>query len=171
MMKAQQEANQSIMQSMMEKMTSICFKKCAGHSVSSLWIEGEVEVGIIAGTGWSSAAWDGISPFHWICRFLLLSQIEDQSHDMVHRPPAFQDILIYVLFILAHHTFFYFLNSHVTKYDMWNVWKIWNILCYQGNKLDSSEQRCMAQCQDRYLDVRQQVQEALQKRQGWGFKC
>ena len=51
MMKAQQEANQSIMQSMMEKMTSICFKKCAGHSVSSLWIEGEVEVGIIAGTG------------------------------------------------------------------------------------------------------------------------
>jgi len=35
-----------------------------------------------------------------------------------------------------------------------------------GDKLDSSEQRCMASCQDRYLDVRGAVQEALQKRQG-----
>lgn len=35
-----------------------------------------------------------------------------------------------------------------------------------GDKLDSGEQRCMASCQDRYLDVRGAVQEALQKRQG-----
>ena len=35
-----------------------------------------------------------------------------------------------------------------------------------GDKLDTSEQRCMASCQDRYLDVRGAVQEALQKRQG-----
>lgn len=35
-----------------------------------------------------------------------------------------------------------------------------------GDKLDSREQGCMAACQDRYLDTRGQVQEALQKRQG-----
>lgn len=35
-----------------------------------------------------------------------------------------------------------------------------------GDRLDSREQSCMAACQDRYLDTRQQVQEALQKRQG-----
>mmetsp|Transcript_8059 Transcript_8059/g.11563 ORF Transcript_8059/g.11563 Transcript_8059/m.11563 type:complete len:87 (-) Transcript_8059:213-473(-) len=34
-----------------------------------------------------------------------------------------------------------------------------------GDKLDSREQACMASCQDRYLDTRQQVQDALQKRQ------
>jgi DNA-directed RNA polymerase specialized sigma24 family protein len=34
MLQAQQEANQQIMQSMMEKMISTCFKKCAGTSVS-----------------------------------------------------------------------------------------------------------------------------------------
>jgi len=67
MMKAQQEANQQIMQGMLEKMISTCYSKCAGTS---------------------------------------------------------------------------------------------------GDKLDSREQGCLAQCQDRYLDVRQQVQEALQKRQG-----
>jgi hypothetical protein len=33
MMKAQQEANQQIMQEMIEKMTASCFKKCAGTSV------------------------------------------------------------------------------------------------------------------------------------------
>eukprot|EP00549_Striatella_unipunctata_P014038 CAMPEP_0118679344 /NCGR_PEP_ID=MMETSP0800-20121206/3734_1 /TAXON_ID=210618 ORGANISM="Striatella unipunctata, Strain CCMP2910" /NCGR_SAMPLE_ID=MMETSP0800 /ASSEMBLY_ACC=CAM_ASM_000638 /LENGTH=70 /DNA_ID=CAMNT_0006575325 /DNA_START=121 /DNA_END=333 /DNA_ORIENTATION=+ len=67
MMQAQQEANQQIMQDMMNRMTASCFKKCAGTS---------------------------------------------------------------------------------------------------GDKLDSREQSCMAMCQDRYLDTRQQVQEALQKRQG-----
>mmetsp|Transcript_21527 Transcript_21527/g.30156 ORF Transcript_21527/g.30156 Transcript_21527/m.30156 type:complete len:87 (+) Transcript_21527:168-428(+) len=45
-------------------------------------------------------------------------------------------------------------------------------ICYEkctgtsGDKLDSREQSCLAHCQDRYLDVRQQVQEALQRRQG-----
>mmetsp|Transcript_10508 Transcript_10508/g.15307 ORF Transcript_10508/g.15307 Transcript_10508/m.15307 type:complete len:87 (-) Transcript_10508:252-512(-) len=34
-----------------------------------------------------------------------------------------------------------------------------------GDKLDSREQSCMASCQDRYLDTRAQVQEALAKRQ------
>lgn len=34
MMRAQQEANQQIMQSMLEKMVSTCFKKCSGTSVS-----------------------------------------------------------------------------------------------------------------------------------------
>mmetsp|Transcript_21111 Transcript_21111/g.30971 ORF Transcript_21111/g.30971 Transcript_21111/m.30971 type:complete len:86 (+) Transcript_21111:65-322(+) len=34
-----------------------------------------------------------------------------------------------------------------------------------GDKLDSREQSCMANCQDRYLDARAQVQEALAKRQ------
>lgn len=34
-----------------------------------------------------------------------------------------------------------------------------------GDKLDSREQSCMAACQDRYLDTRAQVQEALEKRQ------
>mmetsp|Transcript_37131 Transcript_37131/g.52457 ORF Transcript_37131/g.52457 Transcript_37131/m.52457 type:complete len:84 (-) Transcript_37131:19-270(-) len=35
-----------------------------------------------------------------------------------------------------------------------------------GDRLDNREQGCMASCQDRYFDTRQQVQEALQKRQG-----
>mmetsp|Transcript_19965 Transcript_19965/g.29608 ORF Transcript_19965/g.29608 Transcript_19965/m.29608 type:complete len:85 (+) Transcript_19965:91-345(+) len=35
-----------------------------------------------------------------------------------------------------------------------------------GDRLDNREQACMASCQDRYLDTRGQVQEALQKRQG-----
>eukprot|EP00566_Odontella_aurita_P029552 CAMPEP_0113600502 /NCGR_PEP_ID=MMETSP0015_2-20120614/42738_1 /TAXON_ID=2838 /ORGANISM="Odontella" /LENGTH=69 /DNA_ID=CAMNT_0000508757 /DNA_START=221 /DNA_END=430 /DNA_ORIENTATION=+ /assembly_acc=CAM_ASM_000160 len=35
-----------------------------------------------------------------------------------------------------------------------------------GDRLDNKEQSCMAMCQDRYLDTRAQVQEALQKRQG-----
>jgi|Transcript_5185 hypothetical protein len=34
-----------------------------------------------------------------------------------------------------------------------------------GDKLDSREQACMAMCQDRFLDVRAQVTEALQRRQ------
>mmetsp|Transcript_24188 Transcript_24188/g.49006 ORF Transcript_24188/g.49006 Transcript_24188/m.49006 type:complete len:86 (+) Transcript_24188:53-310(+) len=34
-----------------------------------------------------------------------------------------------------------------------------------GDRLDSKEQACMAVCQDRFLDVRAQVTEALQKRQ------
>ena len=35
----------------------------------------------------------------------------------------------------------------------------------QGDRLDSREQACMAACQDRYLETRQQVQEALTRRQ------
>jgi len=66
MMRAQMEANESVMQAMMEKMTKSCFEKCAGTS---------------------------------------------------------------------------------------------------GDRLDSREQSCMASCQDRYLDVRQQVMHALEKRQ------
>lgn len=34
-----------------------------------------------------------------------------------------------------------------------------------GDRLDSREQSCLAMCQDRYLDCRQQVQEALQRKQ------
>ncbi|GKY91106.1 hypothetical protein MPSEU_000083400 [Mayamaea pseudoterrestris] len=34
-----------------------------------------------------------------------------------------------------------------------------------GDKLDSREQSCLAMCQDRYLESRAQVQEALGKRQ------
>mmetsp|Transcript_28155 Transcript_28155/g.32423 ORF Transcript_28155/g.32423 Transcript_28155/m.32423 type:complete len:87 (-) Transcript_28155:381-641(-) len=34
-----------------------------------------------------------------------------------------------------------------------------------GDRLDNKEQSCMANCQDRFFDTRQQVQEALQKRQ------
>mmetsp|Transcript_43477 Transcript_43477/g.49324 ORF Transcript_43477/g.49324 Transcript_43477/m.49324 type:complete len:81 (-) Transcript_43477:274-516(-) len=34
-----------------------------------------------------------------------------------------------------------------------------------GDRLDKREQSCMALCQDRYLDTRAQVQEALQRRQ------
>lgn len=66
MIRAQQEANQQVMQAMLEKMVATCFKKCAGTS---------------------------------------------------------------------------------------------------GDRLDSREQSCMANCQDRYFDVREQVQLALQKRQ------
>jgi hypothetical protein len=66
MMRAQQEANQQIMQGMIEKMTATCFKKCAGTS---------------------------------------------------------------------------------------------------GDRLDKKEQGCLANCQDRYLDTREQVQAALAKRQ------
>jgi len=36
----------------------------------------------------------------------------------------------------------------------------------QGDKLDSREQACMGACQDRYLQTRQEVQQALQNRQG-----
>lgn len=35
----------------------------------------------------------------------------------------------------------------------------------QGDKLDRNEQSCLANCQDRYLDAREQVQAALSKRQ------
>mmetsp|Transcript_15965 Transcript_15965/g.20265 ORF Transcript_15965/g.20265 Transcript_15965/m.20265 type:complete len:87 (-) Transcript_15965:372-632(-) len=35
-----------------------------------------------------------------------------------------------------------------------------------GDKLDSKEQSCLAMCQDRYFDIREQVQAALKKRQG-----
>jgi Tim10/DDP family zinc finger len=33
MMKAQQEANEQVMQEMMKRMTSACFERCAGTSV------------------------------------------------------------------------------------------------------------------------------------------
>jgi Tim10/DDP family zinc finger len=38
-------------------------------------------------------------------------------------------------------------------------------LFYKGDRLDTREQACMASCQDRYLDTRLQVQNALEKRQ------
>ena len=97
MMQAQQEANDQIMRTMVEKMVASCFKKCAGTSVS---------VAIFVG-------------YHRIGTFLPLA---------LNQPPT--------------------------------------ILPVQGDKLDSREQSCMASCQDRYLDTRAQVQEALQKRQG-----
>mmetsp|Transcript_24694 Transcript_24694/g.35429 ORF Transcript_24694/g.35429 Transcript_24694/m.35429 type:complete len:84 (+) Transcript_24694:61-312(+) len=34
-----------------------------------------------------------------------------------------------------------------------------------GDRLDNREQACMASCQDRYLEVREQVMKALEKRQ------
>jgi hypothetical protein len=36
MVKAQQEANQQVMQNMMQQMASACFDRCAGNSVSRL---------------------------------------------------------------------------------------------------------------------------------------
>ena len=35
-----------------------------------------------------------------------------------------------------------------------------------GDRLDSKEQSCLANCQDRFLDVRKAVQDSLEKRQG-----
>ncbi|KAL3827618.1 hypothetical protein ACHAXA_000491 [Cyclostephanos tholiformis] len=35
-----------------------------------------------------------------------------------------------------------------------------------GDRLDSKEQGCLANCQDRFLDVRKAVQDSLEKRQG-----
>ena len=52
-----------------------------------------------------------------------------------------------------------FISSHLTFCTS----SSWHLV--QGDKLDSREQGCMAMCQDRYLDVRGQVTEALQKRQ------
>jgi hypothetical protein len=37
-----------------------------------------------------------------------------------------------------------------------------------GDKLDRSEQSCMANCQDQYLETRSKVQESLEQRQS-GF--
>mmetsp|Transcript_27988 Transcript_27988/g.58825 ORF Transcript_27988/g.58825 Transcript_27988/m.58825 type:complete len:87 (-) Transcript_27988:418-678(-) len=34
-----------------------------------------------------------------------------------------------------------------------------------GDRLDNKEQACLASCQDRFLDVRKAVQDALEKRQ------
>mmetsp|Transcript_10912 Transcript_10912/g.19591 ORF Transcript_10912/g.19591 Transcript_10912/m.19591 type:complete len:87 (+) Transcript_10912:247-507(+) len=34
-----------------------------------------------------------------------------------------------------------------------------------GDRLDSKEQGCLANCQDRFLDVRKAVQESLERRQ------
>ena len=39
------------------------------------------------------------------------------------------------------------------------------IFYFKGDRLDTREQACMASCQDRYLDTRLQVQNALEKRQ------
>mmetsp|Transcript_9078 Transcript_9078/g.16599 ORF Transcript_9078/g.16599 Transcript_9078/m.16599 type:complete len:86 (+) Transcript_9078:150-407(+) len=35
-----------------------------------------------------------------------------------------------------------------------------------GDRLDSKEQGCLANCQDRFLDVRKAVQDSLERRQG-----
>eukprot|EP00565_Helicotheca_tamesis_P004577 CAMPEP_0185730384 /NCGR_PEP_ID=MMETSP1171-20130828/9720_1 /TAXON_ID=374046 /ORGANISM="Helicotheca tamensis, Strain CCMP826" /LENGTH=86 /DNA_ID=CAMNT_0028399415 /DNA_START=24 /DNA_END=284 /DNA_ORIENTATION=+ len=37
-----------------------------------------------------------------------------------------------------------------------------------GDRLDTREQSCMAMCQDRYLETREQVQKALEKRNTMG---
>ena len=42
MIKAQQEANTSIMQSMMEQMVESCFDRCAGTSVCIYFVTGEI---------------------------------------------------------------------------------------------------------------------------------
>ncbi|KAL7549941.1 hypothetical protein ACHAWF_013208 [Thalassiosira exigua] len=34
-----------------------------------------------------------------------------------------------------------------------------------GDRLDSREQSCLANCQDRYLEIRQAVQDSLERRQ------
>lgn len=34
-----------------------------------------------------------------------------------------------------------------------------------GDRLDSKEQSCLANCQDRFLDVRKAVQDSLERRQ------
>ncbi len=39
MLEAQMEANQSLRQALMEKMTKSCFEKCAGTSVSSILLQ------------------------------------------------------------------------------------------------------------------------------------
>ena len=39
----------------------------------------------------------------------------------------------------------------------------------QGDRLDSREQSCLASCQDQYLEIRNQVQRALEQRQANGM--
>mmetsp|Transcript_18067 Transcript_18067/g.41640 ORF Transcript_18067/g.41640 Transcript_18067/m.41640 type:complete len:86 (-) Transcript_18067:1483-1740(-) len=38
-----------------------------------------------------------------------------------------------------------------------------------GDRLDSREQSCLASCQDQYLEIRNQVQQALEHRQANGL--
>jgi len=39
----------------------------------------------------------------------------------------------------------------------------------KGDRLDSREQSCLASCQDQYLEIRSQVQQALEQRQANGM--
>ena len=39
----------------------------------------------------------------------------------------------------------------------------------KGDKLDSREQSCLGACQDRYLETRARIQEALERRQASGM--
>jgi Tim10/DDP family zinc finger len=39
----------------------------------------------------------------------------------------------------------------------------------KGDKLDSREQSCLGACQDRYLETRTRIQEALERRQASGM--
>lgn len=58
-------------------------------------------------------------------------------------------------------------NQRIMQSMMTNMTEHCFKLCAgtSGDRLDSREQSCMASCQDRYLDTRQQVQEAIQKRE------
>lgn len=96
MAKAQQEANQQVMQQMMDMMNKTCFDKCVGTTVR---------------------------PVDMACCFL----------------------------------------------NVFGITHICTFFLFQGDRLDSKEQACLASCQDRYFDARSAVQEAIQKRQNTGM--
>ena len=96
MAKAQQEANQQIMQSMMEKLNNACFDKCVGTTVR---------------------------------------------------------------------THVYFCDSFMCTEASTHLISVF----FQGDRLDTKEQACLASCQDRYFDVRAAVQDAIHKRQEKGM--
>ena len=51
-----------------------------------------------------------------------------------------------------------------------SIWYLFDSICSkQGDRLDSGEQRCLASCQDQYLEIRNQVQQSLEQRQANGM--
>ena len=44
-----------------------------------------------------------------------------------------------------------------------------HVLSEKGDKLDTREQSCLGACQDRYLETRTRIQEALERRQANGM--
>ena len=44
-----------------------------------------------------------------------------------------------------------------------------HVLSEKGDKLDTREQSCLGACQDRYLETRTRIQEALERRQASGM--